>query len=95
MEFTLVEVEDSDYELIQNLIRFYIKEIAGFCLVRLFNKDLCQLNDNDTGIYLSRFSLKQKPKLLRLREEGIRKKGVHGVCNTPCTPFFRAILDPG
>lgn len=30
MEFILVEVEDSDYELIQNLIRFYIYDMSEF-----------------------------------------------------------------
>jgi len=30
LEYTLVEVEDADYELIQNLIRFYIYDMSEF-----------------------------------------------------------------
>ena len=30
MEYTLVEVKDADYELIQNLIRFYIYDLSEF-----------------------------------------------------------------
>jgi len=111
LRFTLLEVNDADYELIQNLIRFYIydmseftgwacppnglyggvddqpyyfgktsdlqealwpegwtgkgykvlvdQEIAGFCLVRLFNKDTRQLNDIGEFFILRKFRNKE------------------------------------
>ncbi len=120
MNFTLVEVEASDYTLIQNLIRFYIYdmseftgwpcpenglyggvddqpyyfgqtpdnedalwpdgwtgkgykilvdgEIAGFCLVRLFNKDKVQLHDIGEFFIIRKF-----------RHQGLGKQVAHAV----------------
>ncbi len=116
MDFTLVEVEASDYTLIQNLIRFYIydmsefmgwpcpenglyggvddqpyyfgqtpenksalwpngwtgkgykilvgSETAGFCLVRLFNKDNEQLHDIGEFFIVRKFRNKGLGKLV-------------------------------
>jgi predicted acetyltransferase len=120
LEFVLVEVEDSDYELIQNLIRFYIhdmseftgwscpsnglyggvddqpyyfgktldledarwlegwagkgykvlvdREIAGFCLVRLFYKDARRLNDIGEFFILRKF-----------RNKGLGRQVAHAI----------------
>ncbi len=120
MDFRLIEVEASDYELIQNMIRFYIYdmsefmgwpcpangfyggvddqpyyfgqipenknalwpdgwtgkgfkilvdgEIAGFCLVRLFNKDDVQLHDIGEFFIVRKF-----------RHKGLGKQVAHAI----------------
>lgn len=147
MEFTLTEVEDSDYELIQNLIRFYIydmseftgwscppnglyggvddqpyyfgktpsikevlwpdgwqgkgykilvnSEIAGFCLVRLFNKEDRQLHDIGEFFIIRKF-----------RNKGLGRRVAHAVFdlypgnwqvrqmvdNRPAQAFWRKVV---
>ena len=147
MNFTLIELTESDYTLIQNLIRFYVYdmsefmgwpcpenglfggvddqpyyfgripdnpdalwpegwtglgykimvdgEIAGFCLVRLFNKDGVQLNDIGEFFILRKF-----------RRHGLGQRVAHAVFdrfpgnwqvrqlleNHPAQQFWRKVI---